>query len=256
MSAIPLSGVGGAPFGVGAAIGKAFGVFARGWWKFFVLTLIPLAPYYLYDFVTQPTTLAGIQAAQTQGATYFAGLGLRIVIAMALQALANATCLYGAYQIMRGKDFSIGESLSAGLSRVTLAIGTSLAVAVLVYVGFILLFVPGVIVMLMMYVALPVCVVERLGPFASMGRSRFLTKGARWKLLGMLLLMFLAIAVLGAIFGGIGGYVGGLVGYKIGAMPVTIFVYAFFSVLAAVVYHDLRVSKEGVDVETLAGVFD
>ena len=256
MSAIPLSGVGGAPFGVGAAISRALGIFAKGWWKFFILTLIPLAPYYLYDFATQPTTLEGIQAQQANTASYFTGLGLRIVFAMGLQALASATCLYGAYQIMRGKDFSIGESLSAGLSRLAPAVGTSLAVVMLVYVGLVLLLVPGIIVMLMMYVALPVCVVERLGPFASMGRSRFLTKDSRWKLLGMLLLMFLAIAVLGAVFGGIGGYLGGLVGYKIGAMPVTIFIYAFFSVLTAVVYHDLRVSKEGVDVETLAGVFD
>jgi len=256
MSAIPLSGVGGAPFGVGAAIAKSFAIFAKGWWKFFVLTLIPLAPYYVFEFATQPTTLEGVAAGQQAGGAYFASLGFRTLLAMALSALANVTCLYGAYQIMRGKDFTIGESFSAGFSRLLPALGTSLAVVILVMVGFIVLVVPGMIALLMMYVALPVCVVERLGPFASMSRSRFLTKGSRWKLLGLALLMYLAILVLGGIFGGIGAYLGGFMGYRIGAMPVSIFIYAFFSVLAAVVYHDLRVAKEGVDIETISGVFD
>ena len=283
MTAIPLSGVGGAPFGVGAAISKSLSIFGKGWWKFFILTLIPLSPYYIYELATQPTTLEGIMAQQAQTASYFTGLGLRTTFAIALQSLANVTCLYGAYQIMRGQDFSIGESLSAGLGRLLPALGTSLSVVclfmlsfvllfvlwrllpslgtslsaiVLFMIGFVLLFVPGFIVLLMMYVALPVCVVERLGPFASMSRSRFLTKGSRWKLLGLTILMYAAILVLGGIFTGIGWYLAGFMGYRIGAMPVSILVYAFFSVLAAVVYHDLRVSKEGVDVETLAGVFD
>ena len=256
MSAIPLSGVGGAPFGVGAAISKSLAIFAKGWWKFFVLTLIPLAPYYVYEFATQPTTLEALQTGQQAGGTYFVSLGFRSVFAMAMSSLANVTCLYGAYQVMRGKDFSVGESLSAGFARLLPALGTTFAVVILVMIGFVLLVVPGIIAMLMMYVALPVCVVERLGPFASMGRSRFLTKGSRWKLLGLALLMYLAILVLGGIFGGVGAYLGGFLGYRIGAMPVSILIYAFFSVLAAVVYHDLRVAKEGVDVDTLAGVFD
>jgi len=49
---------------------------------------------------------------------------------------------------------------------------------------------PGLIVFTMWFVATPACVVERLGPFRSMGRSRQLTKGHRWKIFGTIVLIF------------------------------------------------------------------
>ena len=245
-----------AQFRVGSSIGKALGVFSKGWWKFFVLALIPLAPYYAYDLLSAPATLQDIARQQAAGGAYFWGLGLRMAVGTVLSALANATCLYGAYQLMRGRDFSIGDSLSNGLRRVASVAGTSVLTALAFIAGLALLLAPGFIVGAMFFVALPACVIEKLGPFASFGRSRALTKGSRWRLFGLILLTYLGLAVLAGAFGGIGAWVGGVVGYKLGAMPATVLFTAFVSVLTTVVYHDLRVAKEGVDIETLAGVFD
>ena len=260
MTTIAINPVGAAPFAVGASISKAFRIFGKGWWKFFVLTLVPMAPYYIYKLATEPLTPQAALARQAQMQThltsYIAGAGLFFIVGMALQYLAYATCLYGAYQTMRGKDFSIGESFSVGFGRLLPILGTALAAGTLAGLAGILLLVPGVMVYLMMYVALPVCVVERRRPFDSMGRSRFLTKGSRWKILGLLLLMWLVIAIVGAVFGGIGAAIAGLRGYAIGASLVSILVCSFFAVLAAVVYYDLRVAKEGVDIETLTSVFE
>ena len=245
-----------APFRVGGSISKAFDVFRKGWWKFFVLTLIPTAPYYLFDLLTAPATLQAVAERQAAGGAYFWGLGFRMVLGIVLSALANATCLYGAYQVMRGRDFSIGESLANGLRRLASVAGTSLLTGLAFMAGLMLLVVPGFIVGAMVFVALPACVIEKLGPFASFGRSRALTKGSRWKLFGLILLAYFGLAVTAGVLGGIGAYAGGLVGYKVGTLPGTVLFTAFVSVLTAVVYHDLRVAREGVDIETLANVFD
>ncbi len=46
------------------------------------------------------------------------------------------------------------------------------------------LLVPGFILLIMWFVAIPVCVVEQRGSWASMQRSAELTKGHRWKISG------------------------------------------------------------------------
>jgi uncharacterized membrane protein len=52
----------------------------------------------------------------------------------------------------------------------------------------VLLIVPGLILYTMWFVGFPACVVERLGPWTSLRRSRELTKGYRWKVLALALL--------------------------------------------------------------------
>ena len=59
------------------------------------------------------------------------------------------------------------------------------------------LIVPAFIAATMIFVATPVCVVERLGPFKSLRRSAALTKGCRWRVFGMMIAMWL-IGVIGA----------------------------------------------------------
>ena len=47
-----------------------------------------------------------------------------------------------------------------------------------ILVGLMLLIVPGLILMVMWYVAVPVCVVERAGPIGSLGRSQRAHQGS------------------------------------------------------------------------------
>ena len=122
-------------------------------------------------------------------------------------------------------------------------------------VGFFLLVVPGIIIAVALSVAIQVCVVERRGPFASIGRSRFLTKGNRWGIFGLSLLLF----VIGAIIGGAFWIVRVAAGPEVAAVVNFILqsaFSAFHSVVFVVAYHDLRVEKEGLDTDRIAAVFD
>jgi hypothetical protein len=124
-----------------------------------------------------PTVL--IRSVQTTGRQ--AAL-LGSVLMMVLSTLGYASVLHAAFQDMRGRPVRLADSLNVALARFLPLIGLALLFGFLVTLGLVLLIVPGLIVYTMWFVAVPACVVERCGPRASLRRSQELTKGHRWKL--------------------------------------------------------------------------
>ena len=127
--------------------------------------------------------------------------------------------------------------------------------------GTLALIIPGIIIWLMFYVAIPVAVVERPGVFASLGRSRQLTRGNRWRLFGLALIYALISGVIQVVLGLV------IVGLALSGGEPSPFAVAvnwisqavgalLYSTFAAVTYFALREAKEGLDVNQLAAVFD
>ena len=122
--------------------------------------------------------------------------------------------------------------------------------------GMLLLIVPGLILMTMWYVAVPACVVEGTGPVRSLGRSRELTAGYRWKMFGLILLV-IVISVIGSMVVTLPAvFLAGIWGQLAVQLVWAGLSGGFGSVLIAVAYYYLRVAKEGVDVDQIASVFD
>jgi MFS family permease len=199
-----------------------------------------------------------------------AGLFFLVYLAVILFAypLIQAVILHVAIQEMRGRRTSLGDSLTVGLSRFLPVLGTLLCAGTMVILGLMLLIVPGFILGMRFYVAIPACIAEHIGPSASLRRSAELTSGNRWRLFGLALLVFLIIVIAGAVIGAI---IGAILGAILGAAGVLKwllpaisimrfilngFAVAFGAIIAAVVYHDLRVAKEGIDTDRIAAVFD
>jgi hypothetical protein len=111
----------------------------------------------------------------------------------------------------------------------------------------------------MLSVAIPAAVVERPGLLGALHRSRALTKGKRFSIFVVFLVLFLvamgvaisatfALPALTASFAPmLGAIVGGVVNVVFGTL---------LWVAPGVVYHDLRVAKEGVATAELAAVFE
>jgi hypothetical protein len=223
--------------------------------------------------------------------------GFTLLVTIVLGLLSQAIVFYGVFQDMRGRPVRLGDCLKVGLRRFFPLMGFAICagVAMLAYFGFLglalvtlitkmfspllatlaflLLLVPLVIVFLTWFVATPACVVERLGPFRSMGRSRALTKGHRWKILGLSLVMLIPAMIVAGVITAVMASLGIGVNLKIGAFfslsrtlnsvagEVVSLIWtaiwtAFCAILIAVAYHDLRVAKEGVDTEHIAAVFE
>jgi len=181
---------------------------------------------------------------------------LGILTMLVLGPLSQAIMLHTAFQDMSGRRISLSEAMRAAFGRWLPLIGVSICVGFGVMCGMILLIVPGIVLMITWYVANPACIVERLGVFASMGRSSELTKGHRWSIFGMWVLIAIVSGVLSAVLQGLLGLSGSTGLVISGTLAWTALAGAFAAVFAIVTYHDLRVAKEGVDTRHIVAVFD
>ena len=236
------------PFRVGAATSRTFEIFFAGFGRLFVLALIPMIPLLVI-------ALSGAQPAGVGAAMFSFKDAIVTVVGFVLGTVANATVLFGVFEIMRGESFTIGQSLRVGLARTLPVCGVSIVAGIATGLAMIALIVPGFIVLCMLYVAVPACVIEKLGVGGSLSRSAALTKGYRWPIFGLLLIFTILAWVV--------GYAGTSLVRSMGGGMLAVFEFgwqviatAFGAVLSAVIYHDLRVAKEGVDISKLANVFD
>jgi hypothetical protein len=249
---------------VGDVLSRAWAVFSGNFLKFSVVTGI----------AALPSLLSESSVADAGNLHLDMGLGIMApFLTVVLTMLSQAIVFYGAFQDMRQRPVSLAAGLKVGLGRVFPLLGLAVVVGLavmallgasfffvapgLILAGFIIL---AVMMLLMWSMGMPVCVVERLGPIRSLGRSRALTKGNRWKILGLLLLTLIIGAIVGAVLAAIlalgpAGSFGAAATQTISLIWNAIWT-AYFAIVIVVTYHDLRVAKEGVDTEQIAAVFE
>lgn len=236
-------------FRAGPVIAKSLALLRRHLLKFLLLSILAALP---------PLLLAAYPAAvhRPLDPNYLAlalGSGL---LTLFLLALCQPAILFGAFQTMRGRDFDLAEALGKAVERLAPVIGVSLLMLAAILAGSLLLLVPGLVLWTMFMVAVPVCVVERLGPIGSLRRSAALTKGNRLRLFGLFLLLLVGLTALRYLVDLVGVSIGGRLVAGIFDVGFDALSTAFELVAIAVVYHDLRVAKEGIDIERLASLFD
>jgi hypothetical protein len=234
-------------FRIGRVFSQAFSVLSRNLLPFCIVTAIAALPYLLIMDNNTRIADSGTRAGMSV---------LGFIIMMVLNALSQAIILYAAFEDMRGRSANMVESLRVGLSRFLPVIGTALLVGLLTMLAGLALVIPAFIVMAMLFVAMPACVVERLGPVASLGRSADLTKGNRWKIFGLWILVFVVGAIIQTMLTGLATALGGRLVGEIVLLAWTAVFGAFSAVVAVVAYRDLRVAKEGVNTDQIASVFD
>ena len=236
-------------FRVGRVFTQTFSVLSRNLLPFCIVTVIAALPYFfLLGADGRPAN------AMTAGR---AGLAIFwFILAILLNALSQAVILYAAFEDMRGRPVNMMESLRIGFGRILPVLGTAIVVGVLTMLGGIALVIPALIVMTMMFVAIPACVVERLGPVKSVGRSAALTKGYRWRVFGLWISFMIVLGIVQSVSVGIGSAIGGVFVARLILLLWNAIYIAFSATLVVVTYRDLRVAKEGVDTDQIAAVFD
>src|SRR5262245_55858908 len=262
-------------FRVGSVIRRSANTLSGHFLTFFIVAVIAHSPIILLarTLITEPMDLDRVDLAVRLVAWGVLGLVQLIV----LGTLGEAVIVHAAFQDMQRRPVRLAESLNVALRRFLPIVGVAFVVVFLIRlvggvafvmvlsvafvmglsiqheylpdVGLILLIIPGLILYAMWFVAVPACVVERLGPWTSLRRSRDLTKGHRWKLCGLALLPI--IPSLGITFG-LATAAGPIVGPIISWFCSGIWA-ALAAVVGAVTYHDLRVVK---DIERTMDVFD
>ena len=237
-------------FRIGSVLARGFGVLFRNIVPFGLMAIVLTAPQWIYRLISSPQAGMGDP-------------GLQVVVTLViwlLSFLLIGAVVYGTVSELRGQRAGLGECVARGVAVIPPVLGVAILTALAIWLGSILFLVPGVIALVMLWVAIPVAVVERPGVLASLGRSRSLTKGSRWRVFGLIALVgmiwMLAVWVVIAIsvFSGFGP--GTLTAMMVALWILTALSTALYAVVSAVGYHDLRVAKEGVDAEQIAAVFD
>ena len=243
---------------VGRVLSKSLTILTGNFSKYILFGAVIALPNLIAVFMAagQVSTAQPMKPGQVfTSAAIFGGLAFA-VIWLVVFSICQSALIYGAFQDVRGRPFDIGASVQRGLSRFLPVLGTAICAGILVAIGFMLLVIPGLILLTMFFVIVPVCVVEGMGPFQSLGRSSALTKGYRWRIFAIYLVPGLIIGIGGGILERIGLGIGGLVGNALVAYVVTAVGGAYQVIVNIMAYHDLRAVKEGLDIEQLAAVFD
>ena len=165
-----------------------------------------------------------------------------------------------------GRPESFGAYAGAAARALLPLIGLAVLLTLAVWFGFLLLFVPGVMLAIIWSVAAPALVIERTGVFAAMSRSRALTRGARWRIFGLVVLIyaiyFVASSVLSLAFVGLNSLTGGpaaratpsVVSAILSVVLQTAFV-ALWTAIQGALYIELRDWKDGPVGNRLTDIF-
>lgn len=181
--------------------------------------------------------------------------GISLVLCTLFSVFAGAAVVDGAIDNMRGRPVDMGNAVRVALRRFFPILGATAAVVGLAILGFGLLIFPAAMIISACFVVVPVCVVEGLGPVQSMRRSAELTKGYRWRIFAV---WFAILLIEGVVQSELDQATRPLGNFALVLAPQVawdVVVGAFAVVLPAVTYRDLRIAKEGVNADQIAGVF-
>lgn len=256
-------------FEMGRVISGTFEVIGRNFVPFSLLALLLGGLPNLLVGLAQMRFLVGHATFEPRivGGSVVGGL-IMLVAAFVLQA----AIVHATVTDLNGRRVVLGDSLRIGLRNCLPLIGLAILMALGIALGFVLLIVPGFILMVVWSVAVPSKVVEKLGVVQAMQRSRDLTRGRRWPIFGLFVLYAIGNWMLSALVVAASGpfsplapasgdavtVVGGSVSIiqVIGSAVIATIGTLISTAGGAVLYSELRGSREGVGPEALASVFD
>jgi len=192
----------------------------------------------------------------------FLGAGVAGLIWWLGTTLSNAALIKSVSESYLGGDATVGEAYRFVLPKLWRLVWAGILVGLIVFIGILLLIVPGVILAICLALTTQAIVVEDVTAKGGMSRSMKLASGNRGKVCGLLVLLGIIGAIVGWTFGAAGEALGSLVSAQSGmtAMVISQSSSLIGQVLVApigaaamiLLYYDLRIRKEGFDLEMLA----
>jgi hypothetical protein len=136
----------------------------------------------------------------------FTGLHILLLLFFVFQTLGTGAMIRVVMQEYLDRPISFGEAFQFALSRFVPLIGTSLLSGILIFLGYVACFIPGIYLAIALSLASQVVIVEDKGGMDALSRSRDLIKGHFGRVFGILFLVGLiagvvngAIGVMGAV---------------------------------------------------------
>ena len=130
------------------------------------------------------------------------GILLGSLVSIIAAFVLQATLVKAVQDIRDGQaDMSIGQTVSEALPFLWAVAGASILAGIAITIGLILLIVPGLFLITIWAVIVPVIIIERSGAMASFGRSRELVRGRAWHVFGTLVLVYIIMLAVNIVLG-------------------------------------------------------
>ncbi len=137
------------------------------------------------------------------------------------------------------RDASPGQLLRAATPVLGQLILVGIVAGIGIVIGFVLIIIPGLILITIWSVAAPVVVLEHPGVLAALGRSRGLVRGNGWQVFGVILMLYILVGVVSFIIEGAADSAGSGVGIVVRVI-VGVLTAPLPALAAAVLYFELR----------------
>jgi hypothetical protein len=227
---------------------------------FYAIHLIVLSPLFVLELAL-PEVMSG-----------FVGLLILLGLTLVLQPIATAAVLHVVMQDYLDRPVGLGGAFAFALGRFGPLFVASLVVGIPLGFGFVCCIVPGAVLYPFVILTTQIVVLERMGPFEAVGRSVSLSENYRLRILGVgMLVLLIGLIVSYAVALPLSL----LLPYQevIPAVPpdvwptvvlksplnyyinvfatqlLSILVQSYLSVCMTLLYLDLRIRKEGFDLE-------
>jgi hypothetical protein len=230
-------------FSTGSVLSRSLSIYGSNFLAFFLISLLLQGPFYVYYYMSEAETL------ENTGTMFFVSATFETM----LSYMATGVITYGVIQQMRGRHANALDCIMGGFKHFVPVVLVAFVVSLSIFVGLLMCLVPGLIVMCVCWLSVPIAVVEGEGMGRALSRSNALTQGFRWRIFALLL-------VLGVIAIGFDVIIETVLFehrelYWIASALSVALVSGWGSVANAVGYHDIRAAKENTDAEELARIF-
>lgn len=225
-------------------------------------------PTVLLTATTQQYQLSLMRNPSGPAILSYVGLTLALsLVTILLACIVQGALVRATLDAADARKATFGETAAFGIRVALPLIGVALIVGLSLLVGLVILVVPGVIIGVIWSVAAPALVAERLGVFTALGRSASLTKGARWRVFGLILILAVLFWMISSVLGGVMISAYGFAGYaSLAQQGMPLWFLAINSVISSAwntiwgvmltsLYIELRDFKDGPGADKLADIF-
>jgi hypothetical protein len=130
------------------------------------------------------------------------GVGFGVIVMMFAVFLLQATLIKAVQDEREGRsEMSVSDTVNAAMPYIWPVAAASILYSIAIVAGLLLLIVPGLYLMTIWAVVIPVIVIERSGALAAFGRSQQLVRGRGWYVFGTLVLVLVILLAVDIVLG-------------------------------------------------------
>jgi hypothetical protein len=168
------------------------------------------------------------------------GILLGSLVAIVAAFVLQATLVKAVQDVRDGRaDLSIGETVRQALPYIAPVAGASILAGIAITIGLLLIIVPGLFLITIWAVIVPVIIIERSGALASFGRSRNLVRGHGWHVFGTLVLVYIIMLVVNIVLGVIFSALPHVLGDGLSSVISGTLISPFLAIVVTLVYYRL-----------------